>query len=84
MPKIPRDVSGLKLAKLLEKYNYRITRQTGSHIRLVSNYNKDEHKLTIPSHAYIKIGTLNNILRDVSNYIGITKDELVNSLFNNE
>ncbi len=34
MPKIPRDISGLKLAKLLEKYNYRITRQTGSHIRL--------------------------------------------------
>lgn len=84
MPKIPRDVSGLKLAKLLEKYNYRITRQTGSHIRLVSNYNKDGHRITIPSHVYIKIGTLNNILRDVSNYIGITKDELVNSLFNNE
>jgi len=84
MPKIPRDISGLKLAKLLEKYNYRITRQTGSHIRLVSNYNKDEHRITIPSHTSIKIGTLNNILRDISNYIGVSKEELVNSLFNDE
>lgn len=37
MPKIPRDLSGKELAKLLSRFNYEITRQTGSHIRLTTN-----------------------------------------------
>jgi predicted RNA binding protein YcfA (HicA-like mRNA interferase family) len=32
--RLPRDISGLDLAKKLEVYGYRITRQTGSHMRL--------------------------------------------------
>ena len=35
--KIPRDVSSDKIVQLLKKYEYKITRQTGSHIRLTSN-----------------------------------------------
>jgi hypothetical protein len=30
MTRLPRDVSGTQLARLLEKYGYQITRQTGS------------------------------------------------------
>jgi len=30
--KLPRDLSGVELAKLLRRYGYEITRQTGSHI----------------------------------------------------
>jgi predicted RNA binding protein YcfA (HicA-like mRNA interferase family) len=37
MPKLPRDISGAEFARLLKKYDYKITRQTGSHIRLTSN-----------------------------------------------
>ena len=84
MHKIPRNISGLKLARLLKRYNYRITRQTGSHMRLVSDYNNDEHKITIPAHTPIKIGTLNNILKDISDYLGISKEELITKLFNNQ
>lgn len=34
--KLPRGVSGDELARLLGKYGYKTTRQTGSHMRLTS------------------------------------------------
>ncbi|MBI2485811.1 MAG: type II toxin-antitoxin system HicA family toxin [Deltaproteobacteria bacterium] len=81
MPKLPRDISGRELAKLLKKYRYQTVRQAGSHMRLVSNFKDIEHKITIPDHKPIKIGTLNNILIEVSDYLKITKEELVEELF---
>jgi len=81
MPKIPRDISGSELSKLLSKYGYKVVRQTGSHIRLVSKYQEAEHKLTLPNHNPIKIGTLNNILNDVSDYLKIPKQILISQLF---
>ena len=32
--KLPRDLSGVELARALSGIGYRITRQTGSHLRL--------------------------------------------------
>lgn len=81
MPRLPRDISGKILAKLLKKYKYEKVREIGSHIRLVSKFNDYEHKITIPDHKSIKIGTLNNILDDISNYLKISKSELVKELF---
>ncbi len=34
--RLPRDISGTGLAKLLGRYGYCVTRQTGSHIRLTT------------------------------------------------
>lgn len=81
MPKIPRNMSGRELAKSLKKYNYQIVRETGSHIRLVSNRQGTEHKITIPDHSPVKIGTLNSVLGDVADYLQMTKDEIVAELF---
>jgi predicted RNA binding protein YcfA (HicA-like mRNA interferase family) len=82
MPKIPRDISGRELAKLLgKKFGYQIVREVGSHIRLNSNYAGREHKITIPDHSAIKIGTLNNVLKDISEYLSINKEELLRGLF---
>ena len=81
MPKIPRDISGRKLAKLLNIYKYEIEREKGSHIRLVSTHQLFEHKITIPDRQPIKIGTLNNILNDISDYLKISKQELIDKLF---
>ncbi|PKN67983.1 MAG: hypothetical protein CVU54_15720 [Deltaproteobacteria bacterium HGW-Deltaproteobacteria-12] len=81
MPKIPRDISGRELAKLLNRYKYKIVRETGSHIRLVSTYNQAEHRITIPDHQPIKIGTLNNVLNDIAEYLKLSKQELINKLF---
>ena len=81
MPKIPRDISGRELAKLLNRYKYKVVRESGSHIRLVSTYQQTEHKITIPDHQQTKIGTLNNILNDIAEYLKISKKELIHELF---
>lgn len=81
MPKIPRDISGEVLVKLLKKFGYLPVKQTDSHIRLLSNYRGTEHKITVPKHSFIKIKTLNSILKDVSEYLDISKEELIENLF---
>jgi predicted RNA binding protein YcfA (HicA-like mRNA interferase family) len=78
--RLPRDVSGSSLANRLEKYRYRVTRQSGSHLRLTTSQN-GEHHITIPLHCDIRIGTLNAILTDVADHLDITRDELLEALF---
>ncbi len=41
--KIPRDISGRKFIRLLAKYEYEVTRQVGSHIRLTTHRNGTHH-----------------------------------------
>jgi predicted RNA binding protein YcfA (HicA-like mRNA interferase family) len=74
--KIPRDVSGRELCKLLLIFGYSPTRQSGSHIRLTTTM-KGEHHITIPDHDSLRIGTLSAILGDVAEHFGISKDELI-------
>jgi len=79
--KLPRNLGGLELVNLLQRYGYRIVRQEGSHLRLESHYKNEPHHLTIPAHHQLKIGTLNQILRMVSGFVGMSKDKLVQELF---
>ncbi|MBO0351160.1 type II toxin-antitoxin system HicA family toxin [Phormidium pseudopriestleyi FRX01] len=78
--KLPRNLSGQDLVKALRVFGYEVSHQTGSHIRLTTQYN-GEHHLTIPAHNPLKIGTLNAILKDISNHININREELLNQLF---
>jgi predicted RNA binding protein YcfA (HicA-like mRNA interferase family) len=78
--KLPRDLTGQKLVKALEALGYVVDRQTGSHIRLTTLEN-GEHHLTIPNHNPIKIGTLNAILREIADHLGIDRDALLRRLF---
>ena len=78
--KLPREISGVELAKLLKKYGYQITRQTGSHIRLTTTA-KGDHHITIPAHKYLKIGTLSSILSDIAVHLKIDKSDLITELF---
>jgi len=78
--KLPRDLGGQELAKILSKYGFQITRQTGSHIRLTSTI-KGEHHITIPKHKPLKIGTLNSILSDIALYLETDKQSLMHELF---
>ena len=59
---------------------YQKTRQVGSHIRLTTE-EKGVHHITIPAHNPIKIGTLSNILKDITSHFEITKEELINRIF---
>lgn len=63
--KLPRDLDGEEFAQLLRRYDYAITRQTGSHLRLTTA-RAGEHHITIPRHNPLRIGTLNSILKDVA------------------
>jgi predicted RNA binding protein YcfA (HicA-like mRNA interferase family) len=75
-----REISGTELAKRLEKYGYRVTRQTGSHMRLTTTLH-GEHHVTIPSHKCLKIGTLSGILSDIATHLGLDKSDLAEQLF---
>lgn len=77
--KLPRDLSGAELARALQKVGYRVTRQTGSHMRLTSD--GGEHHVTIPAHDSLRIGTLAGILGDVAEHLRLSRDELARRLF---
>ncbi|MFZ0705783.1 MAG: type II toxin-antitoxin system HicA family toxin [Candidatus Korobacteraceae bacterium] len=79
--KLPRDLSGFELAKLLSRFGYEITRQKGSHIRLTSQYRGVEHHVTVPAHRQLKLGTLNAVLTEVAAYLEISRADLDRSLF---
>jgi len=79
--RLPRDLSGQDLAKLLQRYGYQVTRHTGSHMRLTSRVRGKEHHLTIPGHAALRVGTLAGILADVAGYLEIDRTRLEQELF---
>ncbi len=78
--KLPRDISGKELARLLIKYGYQVTRQTGSHLRLTTQ-RKGEHHITIPAHKELRVGTLSAILIDVADHLDISREDLIHELF---
>jgi predicted RNA binding protein YcfA (HicA-like mRNA interferase family) len=80
--KVPRDLSGSDLVRALSTFGFEAVRQTGSHIRLRSTHTGSEHLITIPNHNPIKLGTLNGILSDVAQHLKISKQNLIDRLFN--
>ena len=78
--KVPRDLSGAELARALARVGYAITRQTGSHIRLTT-LSPSQHHVTVPAHDPLKVGTLSAILGDVAAHLRITREALLNRLF---
>jgi predicted RNA binding protein YcfA (HicA-like mRNA interferase family) len=78
--RLPRDVSGDDLAKALADLGNRVTRQTGSHLRLTT-LERGEHHVTIPRHAALRVGTLAGVLGDVAQHFGSRREALVERLF---
>lgn len=78
--KLPRNISGLELVRVLKKLGYEPTRQTGSHIRLTRRNEKEEFHLTIPEHDPLRVGTLHSILTTVITQTGVTMEKLIQLL----
>ena len=78
--KLSRNIDAPQLIKSLKKFGYEPTRQHGSHIRLTTQQN-GQHHITIPKHDPLRIGTLNTILAEVAQHLGISKQELIDRLF---
>ena len=79
--RLPRNISADDLIKALHRYGYQVTRQTGSHVRLTRSTEDKEFHLTIPKHNPLRLGTLNNILKDLSVQLELEKHELIEVLF---
>ncbi len=77
--KLPRDVDGPRLVKALGVLGYTATRQTGSHIRVTSQRDGENHEV-IPYHHPIKTGTLSSILKRIANHHGMSVDDLLKML----
>jgi len=77
--KLPRDIGGEELCKVLSKLGYEVTRQSGSHVRLTTK-EKGEHHITIPRHSPLKPGTLNAILTEIADHLQMTKKDLLQFL----
>jgi predicted RNA binding protein YcfA (HicA-like mRNA interferase family) len=78
--KLPRDLSGAELIRALGKLGYRVSRQAGSHVRLTTD-TPSPHHITVPNHATLKVGTLAAILGDVAANAKLSREELIERLF---
>jgi predicted RNA binding protein YcfA (HicA-like mRNA interferase family) len=75
--KLPRDLSGGDLIKLLCKHHdYRRVNQEGSHVILQTETPR-HHRIAIPDHNPLRIGTLNSILNAVARAKAISKDDVL-------
>jgi predicted RNA binding protein YcfA (HicA-like mRNA interferase family) len=69
----------MELAAFLKKYDYGISRQTGSHMRLTT-LRQGEHHVTIPAHQALKVGTLEGIVNAVAGHLQMDKTDLLKEL----
>ncbi|HWD94000.1 MAG TPA: type II toxin-antitoxin system HicA family toxin [Verrucomicrobiae bacterium] len=75
--KLPRDLSGAELIKLLCKHHgYIRVNQEGSHV-ILQTETPQHHRIAIPDHHVLRIGTLNSILNAVARAKGIAKEEVL-------
>lgn len=75
--KIPRDISGPEFINILCKhFGYAKVHQVGSHVILQTEDPK-LHRIAIPNHDSLRIGTLNSVLRAVANAKGVEKREIL-------
>ena len=78
--KLPRDLSGADLVQTLCKhYGYRRVHQEGSHIILETD-TPSHHRISIPNHNPLRVGTLNAILRAVARAQGVEKEDILQRL----
>ena len=78
--KLPRDLSGHDLVKALcRKWGYQQVHQVGSHIILQTAEPK-AHRIAIPAHPALRVGTLNGILRSIAEHKGVTREEILDTL----
>ena len=78
--KLPRDLSGVELIKLLcRHFGYRRVKQEGSHAILETDQPR-QHRISIPCHDALRIGTLNAILRAVAVVQQVEKEDILRHL----
>jgi predicted RNA binding protein YcfA (HicA-like mRNA interferase family) len=78
--KTPRDVSGAHLADVLcRRWQYTRVHQVGSHIILETS-EPAHHRIGIPDHHPLRLGTFSSILRDVAAHKGVGRGAIIAEL----
>ena len=78
--KRPRDLSGAELIKVLcRHFGYRKVNQESSHVILQTD-TPQHHRLAIPDHNPLRLGTLNAILNAVARAKGVEKGDILDKL----
>ena len=79
--RLPRDLFGQALIRLLRLYGYERTRQVGSDVRLQSDFRGHMHHVTVPDRDSLRVGTLKSILSDVADYLSVERSKPGRELF---
>ena len=80
--KLPRDLSGHRGRPAARRhYGYRVTRSRGSHMTMTLTAEGNEHRVTVPRHRDMRIGTLDAIIADVAAFLGLPKQAVRETLF---
>jgi predicted RNA binding protein YcfA (HicA-like mRNA interferase family) len=69
--KLPTDISGQELVKVLLRVGFVVSRQRGSHI--VLRRDSPYARVVVPDHRQVRPGTLRQILNEV----GMTVEQLL-------
>ena len=78
--KLPRDVYGRDVAAALCKHwGYTKVNQVGSHI-ILQTEDPMHHRISIPDHKPLRLGTFNAILREVARAKNATRDEILQTI----
>jgi predicted RNA binding protein YcfA (HicA-like mRNA interferase family) len=78
--KLPRDVSGHGLASALcRRWGYVKVNQVGDHIVLQTE-SPTPHRIAVPGHKALRVGTLNSILRSVARHKAVDRQAIIDSL----
>jgi predicted RNA binding protein YcfA (HicA-like mRNA interferase family) len=78
--RLPRDISGRELVKaLIRRWGYRQVNQVGSHI-ILQTEEPEHHRICVPDHSPLRIGTLHGILRAVAQAKRVTREDIMASL----
>ena len=78
--KLPRDLYGRELARVLcARWAYQQVNQVGSHI-ILQTETPQHHRLSVPDHKPLRIGTLNAILRQVAAAKDVPREDILASL----
>lgn len=80
--KLPRDLSGEEVVKLLNRhFGYQLRRNRGSHMTVTLARRTSEHRLTVPRHRDVRVGTLAQIVSDVAAFVSLPEEEVRRRLF---
>jgi predicted RNA binding protein YcfA (HicA-like mRNA interferase family) len=78
--KLPRDLSGQDLVKhLCKRWDYLKVHQVGSHI-ILQTQTPTFHRIAVPAHTPLRVGTLNAILASVAAHKDLPKEAILRGI----